>query len=202
MISWRTPSQKKTKTGAPQRPHSTNQYLLTILILFIFGTSILVKVAGNLWIKRQLRDMGVRPPWEYSYTSSDHPHSWPIPLRKKVLLAFSNPKHYALDTPQGKLEWSSLVPSSPSSPNGIIHLGPSKEPFTISMMHQLKCLDIIRMETMVLCRGDLELESFQFASHKDPIDQHGVYECRDWGKVYEEVKKNQVEYEEWLEESR
>lgn len=135
-------------------------------------------------------------------------------------MAFDNPKHYALDTTQGALEWSSLVPSSPSSPNGTVHLGPYKQPFTVSMMHQLKCLDVIRHETirggrdedgmalarhclnylrqMVTCRADLELESFQFASHKNPIDMHGVYECKDWSRVYEEVKKNQEEHEEWV----
>jgi hypothetical protein len=144
-------------------------------------------------------------------------------------MAFGNPKYaYALDTRQGALEWASLIPSAKG---WVIHLGPSKQPYTISMFHQLKCLDIVRNATvrdkhvafgsvggdggkeerewelarhclnylrqMVMCRGDLELESFQFASNKNPIDLHGIYECKDWTKVYEGVERNWKEFEGW-----
>ncbi|KXN86009.1 hypothetical protein AN958_10619, partial [Leucoagaricus sp. SymC.cos] len=179
-------------------------------------------------------------PFALAYLLNDHPPSWPI-SRGNVLMAFDNPKHYALETSQGELEWSSLIPSSSSlSPNGLVYLGKYRQPYTISMFHQLKCLDIVRAETvrdrerdsdvaghegqvgegeggegreerkalarhclnylrqMVTCRADLELESFQYASHRSPIDLHGVYECKDWSRVYEEVEKNQREHEEWL----
>ncbi|KAH6896131.1 hypothetical protein BKA70DRAFT_1116859 [Coprinopsis sp. MPI-PUGE-AT-0042] len=130
-------------------------------------------------------------------------------------MTFDNPRHFLLDTEDGKAEWASLVPGG----NGVIHLGPYKQPFTISMFHQLRCLDIIRDETtrdrsnnendgptelgrhclnyirqMITCRGDFHLESFQYASHKDPIDQKGVHQCRDWEAAYKEVERNQMEY--------
>lgn len=131
-------------------------------------------------------------------------------------MAFDNPKHYRLDTLDGAAEWSSLVPN-----DGLIYLGPYRQPYSISMLHQLRCLDIIRNETirdpgdtskptalarhclnylrqMVMCRGDLELESFQFASNKNPINLHGVYECKDWEAVYAEVRRNQKEHADWL----
>jgi len=135
-----------------------------------------------------------------------------------VLMTFDNPKHYKLDEEDGIAEWGALIPG-----NGIVHLGPSKQPFTVAMMHQLKCLDIIRqdmvqdrtgdyagpsvlgrhclnyMRQMVMCHGDWELESFQFASHIKPIDWHGVYECKDWEAVYNQVKMNREseKYDGW-----
>ena len=125
-------------------------------------------------------------------------------------MTFDNPRHFLLDTEDGKAEWASLVPGG----DGVIHLGPYKRPFTLSMFHQLRCLDIIRDEfttpgggptelgrhclnyirQMITCRGDFHLESFQYASHKDPIDQSGVHVCRDWEAVYRAVEENQKEH--------
>lgn len=104
-----------------------------------------------------------------------------------VAMQFDNPKHYALESEDGAAEWAASAPG-----NGVVHLGPHKQPYTVGMIHQLKCLDIIRqdmvrdhstsgpsemgrhclnyMRQIIMCRGDLELESFQFASHKNPID--------------------------------
>lgn len=128
-------------------------------------------------------------------------------------MGFQNPNHFRLDAEDGILEWKAMIPGG----DGIIHLGAHHQPYGISMFHQLRCLDIIRDETvrdrsagdniselgrhclnyirqMVICRGDLELESFQFASHKNPIDLFGVYECKDWEGVYTLVKKNQEKH--------
>ncbi|KAF9449998.1 hypothetical protein P691DRAFT_811350 [Macrolepiota fuliginosa MF-IS2] len=210
--------------------------LLILLILLLFGASILVKIGGNIWIRRHLRD--VKRSSDYStpyfflpshchlrapvpiddlqgYLGYDYPETWPIE-RGDALMAFDNPKRYPLDTFDGATEWASLVPKS-----GLIYLGPHHQPYSISMFHQLRCLDVVRGETvreandttkptplarhclnylrqMVMCRGDLELESFQFASNKNPIDLRGVYECKDWEAVYTEVKRNQEEHDNWL----
>lgn len=188
---------------------------LTSLSLLFVALSVLVKAVGTLWIKKQISALTR----EYSYVGNDYPEIWPIE-RKTILMTFDNPKHFRLDTDDGRAEWAALAPG-----NGVVHLGPHKQPFTVSMMHQLKCLDIIREEMvkdrtegngngnatpselarhclnyvrqMVMCHGDLELESFQFASHKNPIDWRGVYECKDWEAVYNEVKRNQEEYLKW-----
>ncbi|KAI0697362.1 hypothetical protein BC835DRAFT_1249712, partial [Cytidiella melzeri] len=142
------------------------------------------------------------------YIGYDYPEVWPIE-RKPVLLAFSHSIRYGLDTPSGIAEWSSLVPG-----DGVVHLGEHKQPYTISMFHQLKCLDILRgelvrdrehsegaselsrhclnyMRQMIMCRGDTYLEPFIHPNHKDPIEMQNIYECKDWGVVYDEVKKNQ-----------
>ncbi|KAF9476009.1 hypothetical protein BDN70DRAFT_882971 [Pholiota conissans] len=186
-------------------------FIAWISLIFV-GLSFLVKLARILWLNTEISQLTR----DYSYVGDDYPEVWPIE-RKSILMAFDNPKHFRLDTEDGAAEWAALVPQ-----NGVVHLGPYRRPFTISMMHQLKCLDILRQEMvrerpkdeqptvlsrhclnyvrqMVMCHGDLELESFQFASHKNPIDWHGVYECKDWEAVYNEVKWNQAEHGKWLE---
>lgn len=102
--------------------------------------------------------------------------------------------------------------------DGLVYLGEHKRPFTVSMFHQMRCLDVIREELvrervgdsdvpspltrhclnyvrqMVLCRGDMHLEAFQYPNNKDPIDKEGLYECRDWEAVYDAARRNQAEY--------
>ena len=125
---------------------------------------------------------------------------------------FDNSPRYDFTTDEGDQEWSSLVPS-----DGLIHLGDNKQPYMVSMMHQLRCLDILRqqvllhpearvtpkgltrhclnyMRQMVTCRMDLQLEPFQYASHQDPIDLTGEWECNDWEAVYRMVIENQHLY--------
>ncbi|KAF8971920.1 hypothetical protein BDZ97DRAFT_1650644 [Flammula alnicola] len=186
---------------------------LTGVSLLFIALSFLVKLVGTLWINKQIAHLTR----EYSYVGDDYPEIWPIE-RKTILMTFDNPKHFRLDTEDGAAEWAAIAPR-----NGVVHLGPHRQPYTVSMMHQLKCLDIIRAEIirdrgeddigpsaltrhclnyvrqMVMCHGDLELESFQFASHKNPIDWRGVYECKDWEAVFNEAKKNQAEHERMLE---
>lgn len=126
-------------------------------------------------------------------------------------------KHYQLSGHDADAEWAALAPH-----NGIIHLGPHRQPYSISLFHQLRCLDIIRrdiiveseslppgedttsssklsrhclnyMRQMVLCRADLAL---------DPVLGRGLEarvrpdtnQCVDWRRVYEELEKNQREY--------
>lgn len=151
------------------------------------------------------------------YLGGDFPEVWDIE-RGPVLLQFDNPKHFRLDEADGVAEWKAIVPE-----NGIVYLGPYRQPFGVAMFHQLRCLDILRadmvrprnqstgprhspyarhclnyLRQMVLCHGDLELESFQFASRINPINWRGVYECMDWEAVYRKTRKNQQEYREWL----
>ncbi|KAF8513326.1 hypothetical protein BU17DRAFT_68837 [Hysterangium stoloniferum] len=108
---------------------------------------------------------------------------------------------------EGDEEWSSLVPG-----DGIIYLGTTREPFMVSMIHQLSCLNIVHkhlvsqdrertqglarhclnyIRQMVVCRNDANLEPFQYLSNKNPVDLSGIWECKDWEAVYDEIEKNQ-----------
>lgn len=124
-----------------------------------------------------------------------------------------------METPDGAAEWASLAPG-----NGTIYLGEERLPYTISLMHQLRCMNIIResiledrsqpetskpsplarhclnyLKQMMLCRADSYLESFEYDNSHRPIDLLSVYECKDWGAVHEAVVQNQKEYEVWHE---
>lgn len=132
-----------------------------------------------------------------------------------MLGAFDNSNRYHLSSPEGIAEWSSLIPPN----GGVIHLGKNGAPFTVSMIHQLRCLDIIRnyfvsneamrektasltkhclnyIRQVVTCRADIHLEPFRSSSNdKGPVDLTGVYECKDWEAVYHEIEKNRRAYE-------
>jgi len=146
-----------------------------------------------------------------AYVGSDHPRAWDIGYLPPIRMNIEPTKHYQLSGHNADAEWAALAPH-----NGIIHLGPHRQPYSISLFHQLRCLDIIRrdiivesslppgdsklsrhclnyMRQMVLCRTDLAL---------DPVLGRGVEarvrpdtnQCVDWRRVYEALEKNQREY--------
>ncbi|KAF8513316.1 hypothetical protein BU17DRAFT_53316 [Hysterangium stoloniferum] len=140
------------------------------------------------------------------YVANDYPETWPIKL-EQVLGAFDNSIRYHLVSSEGDEEWSSLVPG-----DGIIYLGTTREPFMVSMIHQLSCLNIVRkhivsqdrertqglarhclnyIRQMVVCRNDANLEPFQYFSNINPVDLSGIWECKEWEAVYDEIEKNQ-----------
>lgn len=137
--------------------------------------------------------------------------AWPLDVTStRVLMSLDDPKHFHMSSPSGQAEWSAIVPQS-----GVVHLGPRHEPYTISMMHQLRCLDVLRdaiatkngtsqasnlaahclnyMKQMVLCRQGLYLEPLPSITIPSPVGLYGLYECKNWGMVYREMGRNQQE---------
>ncbi|KAH9915552.1 uncharacterized protein BXZ73DRAFT_54223 [Epithele typhae] len=131
--------------------------------------------------------------------------------RPPVALAFDAGLHYDLNA---SAAWAALVPG-----DGLVHLGPAREPFLVSMLHQLRCLDVIRdqlakplaarteqparhcinyVRQMILCRSGLELDAYQYPSNIKPVEPHPERRCLDWRKVYEAVEENQREHAAWL----
>ncbi|RDX45945.1 hypothetical protein OH76DRAFT_1356928 [Lentinus brumalis] len=128
--------------------------------------------------------------------------------RKPVAFAFDSGLRYDFNASQA---WGALVPG-----DGLIHLGPNHEPFMVSMFHQLRCLDVVRdqltksraqreeqparhcmnyIRQMILCRGDTNLDPYQYPSNIHPVEPHPVRRCLDWNAVYSAVVANQREYE-------
>lgn len=142
---------------------------------------------------------------------------WDIGDLGKVRMLSENTNRYQLDTEEGAKEWESLAPED----GGIIYqrnpdTGELKE-YTISMFHQLRCLNLIRAELiqpshfnshkpnelvvkhcfnylrqMILCRSDTYFENV-----RDPIGPHAadithVRTCKDWRKVYDAVASQQA----------
>ncbi|KAH8078059.1 hypothetical protein BXZ70DRAFT_901988 [Cristinia sonorae] len=186
---------------------------LTNLSLLVLSTSLVFKLGLAIWLKKLRTDTPLAD--RYTYVGDDYPETWPIPV-PHVILASDASSRYHMDTVDGAAEWGSLVPG-----DGIIHLGENRTPYTISMAHQLRCMDILRqsvledrsrpetakpgdlarhclnyLKQMMLCRGDTYLEAFQYDNNDVPIDLFSMYECRDWSAVYEAMKENQREYAE------
>ena len=118
-------------------------------------------------------------------------------------------KHYQLSGHDADAEWAALAPN-----NGIIHLGSQRRPYSISLFHQLRCLDIIRrdivgslppegsklsrhclnyMRQMVLCRADLAVDPVLGREFKADVRAE-TNQCVDWRRVYQELEKNQQQY--------
>jgi hypothetical protein len=125
---------------------------------------------------------------------------------------------YIEDTAHFQMEddadWDALSPG-----DGLVYLGDDRQPYTPSMFHQLRCLNIIRkavvdlealgtdevvepsdlghhcvnyLRQMVLCRGDLELDLVLGKPYPNVFPD--TYQCKDWEAVYQEVEKNQQLY--------
>ncbi|KAI0755608.1 hypothetical protein C8Q74DRAFT_1210447 [Fomes fomentarius] len=134
--------------------------------------------------------------------------------RKPVAFSFDSGLRYDFNASQA---WGALVPG-----DGLIYLGPKREPFMVSMLHQLRCLDVMRdqltkpraqrdeqparhcmnyIREMILCRGDTNLDPYQYPSNIHPVEPHPVRRCLNWNAVYEAVEENQREYKAWKEKA-
>lgn len=126
-----------------------------------------------------------------------------------------NTLRYQIDTSEGAREWERLVPSdggvvypSPSTPSLTPSLNTtSPKQYTISMFHQLRCLNVVRLELtrpsrfsnvtapnerqvkhclnylrqMALCRSDPDLEN---PTSPTSVDIVRARTCKDWRSVY------------------
>ena len=132
--------------------------------------------------------------------------------RKEVALEFDSWTRYKLDSAQ---QWAPLFPEG-----GVIHLGRDHTQYTVSMMHQLRCLDVIRdqltrslserdaeptrhclnyIRQMATCRGDLQFDPIQYPHKVNALHPHAMRRCKDWRAVYDAVWKNQQKYRDWSE---
>lgn len=122
---------------------------------------------------------------------------------------------YQMDNEDSHAEWEALVPN-----DGIVYLGADKRPFSISMFHQLRCLNIVRrdlveahkpsdsektnqhqptdlsrhcinyLRQMILCQSDLRLDTLLGKPKVQAFPD--IYECKDWESIYNEVRSNQA----------
>ncbi|GBE89267.1 hypothetical protein SCP_1502750 [Sparassis crispa] len=132
--------------------------------------------------------------------------------------------HYDFETPIGDAEWNATLPSG----GVLLHLGPKLRPFSLSMFHQMRCLNIIRgglaalyadgtpgarlrqpnltrhcmnyLRQMVLCRADLRLESVRAPRGYKLATSEVTHACQDWNAVYSAAEENYAQYLITLEE--
>ena len=62
------------------------------------------------------------------------------------------------------------------------------------------CFNYLRQT--LACRGDLQMDAYQYAHKVHALHPHAVRRCRDWRPVYEKVWENQREYHAWLNETQ
>jgi hypothetical protein len=142
-----------------------------------------------------------------AYLGRDYPTSWDIDAFGTVKMSLEESTHYQMVTIDSDDEWAALYPG-----NGIIYLGEQKQAFSISMFHQLRCLDIIRKEIVrtfntstqppaitahcinylrqtVLCRADIYISPV--LAFPKPKPKPDTFVCKDWEEVYKAVYHNQ-----------
>ncbi|RPD54566.1 hypothetical protein L227DRAFT_556112 [Lentinus tigrinus ALCF2SS1-6] len=174
-----------------------NTIIVVALIVLVMNAAF--KLAAQT-IVRRAEEQGRAP---------QHP-LWHVE-RKEVVLELDSWTRYTLHS---DAQWASLFPDG-----GIIHLGPTRAPYTVSMMHQLRCLDFVReqlakpvpdrdpeptrhclnyLRQMVTCRGDLHFDLYQYAHKVNAVHPHAVRRCKDWRVVYEKVWENQREHHTWV----
>lgn len=116
----------------------------------------------------------------------------------------SDVRHYGIAEPEADDEWNALTPN-----NGIIYLGAEKRPFSLSMFHQIRCLDIIRksirdraskssseldnhclnyLRQMLLCSGGTEIDLVSGPEGRQPV--YSMRTCNNWNAIYNKVRDN------------
>ncbi|KAH7912745.1 hypothetical protein BJ138DRAFT_1147540 [Hygrophoropsis aurantiaca] len=189
--------------------------LAGISLLLVSKLGLILWLRGYLFLRHSNNSLDRA---NYTYLGDDYPRTWPIDRKKQVLMGIEDSSRYDPDTPEGRAEWEVLIPG-----DGIIHLGEQGRPFSISMFHQLRCLDILRegmveatkaghpiddpsasalhqhclnyLRQMIFCRSDTYLESLLGSRNPGAnLVLPGVYQCNNWDAVYEEVRKNQDDF--------
>ncbi|KAJ7217069.1 hypothetical protein GGX14DRAFT_561586 [Mycena pura] len=140
--------------------------------------------------------------------------SFRVPFGDAVALRIITAERYGLGDDADE-EWSKILPAH----GHVVHVAQDAsappEPHTVTLFHQLKCIDIIRaqyklpqsapislrtghclnyLRQTILCKSNLVLESVddQFG-HSDRNFYDTV--CRDWTALYREAERNQAAYE-------
>ncbi|KAJ6448889.1 hypothetical protein C8R45DRAFT_850000, partial [Mycena sanguinolenta] len=148
-----------------------------------------------------------------AFVGDDYPRTWPITWpENQVLIPIHDTVRFQLETEDGAAEWGASMAG-----NGMIYLGDQCRPFSISMFHQIRCLDSIRkalvgvrsrnvsyaqqanedgglprhcmnyLRQMVFCRSSSYLDPV--LGYPQPNAHPDTDRCPDWSVVYEEVRR-------------
>jgi len=161
-----------------------------------------------------------------AYIDNDYPDTLQIPHPglPRVALRVEDSEHYSIRAPEGsapedlaqiEAEWTSIFPSG----KGFIHIGPHGREFTISMFHQLHCINNIRLalgsqpvplyhvqhcmnylRQMILCTSNTRLEpmSRRLKEKRNVTGVDGLgltHVCRDWSVVYQIFEGEHAQWE-------
>ncbi|KAL4253856.1 ustYa family protein [Abortiporus biennis] len=161
-------------------------------------------IIGGYW---SLRDNHLfKSTKEYSYIGYDFPRTWDIGPLDDIQMVVEPTYRYKIESEAGIRDWQNLLPQG----GGFIRLGPNNRTFSVSMIHQLRCVELLRstlvksrgpdteedpvvrhclnyLRQMALCRSGRWLESAQTPTS---LDWAGVHQCRDWKTVFDKMEEN------------
>lgn len=149
------------------------------------------------------------------YILTDYPRIWPIKSGPAIKMHIEDSVRFSFaNSEEAAHVWEAQIPG-----NGAIYLGKERQPFSIGMMHELRCLHHLRAEIvlgwslrernvtlppnrlsrhclnylrqMVLCRADVDLEPVSTLPSKSHLRES---RCNDWTTVYDAIERNQKEY--------
>ncbi|KAI0056926.1 hypothetical protein BV25DRAFT_1478117 [Artomyces pyxidatus] len=154
-------------------------------------------------------------PVAHTYLGDDYPRTWDIGALP-IVPAFSEPNtvHYKMHGADTDAEWAAMTPG-----NGFVYLGEQRRQFSLSVFHQLRCLDTLRVELarsranetmptelsrhclnylrqMVLCRADVALVPVLGKPKRELYPD--IVQCSGWRQVYAAVKRNQEDHRRWM----
>ncbi|KAF9000124.1 hypothetical protein BDQ17DRAFT_1400596 [Cyathus striatus] len=153
------------------------------------------------------------------YYKAPYGKSWDIGL-ENVYMHMENSQRFTFDSHNGNLEWNSTLPSG----EGLLHFGPDyKQVYSVSMFHQLRCLNIVRqsmvafrnsegqdkpnrlthhcmnyLRQMILCRSYTRLESARNPYGPGIAVWDITHTCKDWSAAYAAADKNHNDYHDFL----
>ncbi|KAI0355428.1 hypothetical protein OH77DRAFT_1424924 [Trametes cingulata] len=134
---------------------------------------------------------------------------WDIGPFRKVAMYIEPTVHYQMNSTEADAEWAALIPVN----GGIVHAGPGRQPYMLSVFHQLRCLDVLRrayisrgradarvnattlhclnyIRQMVLCRRDTILEPVWDLEGPHAVRPWKTLTCDDWSQVYTAHARN------------
>ncbi|KAI0755661.1 hypothetical protein C8Q74DRAFT_1304876 [Fomes fomentarius] len=197
-------------------PNRVIEGILVAIAIAVLALNATCKLAAKMVINRveaRKKGNGVSDSTPTSQTPCLAHSSLPAPwsVEGEVALQLDSWTRYHLSSSE---EWAPLFPEG-----GVIHVGPSHTPYTVAMMHQLRCLDALReqlsrprlerdveptrhcmnyLRQVIMCRGDLVVDWYQYVHKINSLNRHAVRRCKDWTAVYEKVWDNQKEHSAWL----
>ena len=215
------PANPSLTMRGPALPLSASAYSALILAA-VFGLPVTLYLGAGSHTLHSTVATGIRQYWGINMPLQDkmltlltgrlHPDVSPVwdigPLPPKAMY-FEPTVHYQLNSTEADAQWTAMAPLN----GGIVCVGPNKEPYLVSMFHQLRCLDVLRqaynelleeteeakpvarhclhyLRQMVLCRRDIRLEPVVDTHGPHTVQPWGVMTCRDWTQVYEAHARN------------
>jgi len=138
-----------------------------------------------------------------AFENEDYPAYYPISL-PTVSLTPEDTLHYQIYSPDGAADWASVFPEG----GGFLYLGQNKRPFGIALLHQMHCLNEIRLamnangpsghvhhcfnylRQSILCEANPTIEPVVPNVGRRSVYSEVPRVCKDWSKVYELAAQN------------